>query len=99
MAASKHAANEFRTAQRNDLQEKELAQVAVLDEYASGVDSVGEQEIMAAIAEVMNSRKVDGGATSLGAVLKSLIGPGGIFDGKPVDRAEVSRLAKIALEH
>ena len=95
--ASKNAANMFRDAQREDLQEKELAQVAVMEEYASGVETVGEQEITAAIAEVVDKSKVNGAAPKLGDVLKALIGPGGTFDGKPVEKAEVSRLVKSAL--
>jgi len=96
-AASKSAALEFQAANREDLKEKEDAQVAVLEEYAGGVQTMGEDEIKAVVTDVLGKLKAEGAKTDMGAVLKRLVGPGGELDGKPVERAEVARLVKQAL--
>jgi uncharacterized protein len=88
------AAEEFENAKRNDLRDKEMAELAVLEEYASGVSVLGEGEIKSAITEVIGKMRADGQATNLGSVLKTILGPGGRLEGRPVDKAEVANLAK-----
>ena len=94
IATSKSAAEEFNAASRDDLRDKELAQVAVMEEYASGVETVGQDEIAEVVARVIGEMRTDGQAVSMGNALKALVGPGGEFEGKPVDKAEVARIVK-----
>ena len=93
-AASKSAAQEFDAANRDDLRDKEVAQAAVLDEYASGVEIIGKDEITEVVAKTIGKMRTDGQITNAGSVLKALIGAGGELDGKPVDKAEVATIVK-----
>ncbi|KAI9821285.1 MAG: hypothetical protein M1827_004021 [Pycnora praestabilis] len=96
-AASKAASQEFSAANRNDLSDKEDAQVAVLEEYAGGVETIGEDEIRRTVNKVMEGIKGEGAHVDMGGILKKVIGPGGVLDGKPVERAEVARIVKETL--
>jgi len=93
-ATSRSAAQEFGAAKREDLQGKEMAQVAVLDEYAAGVETLGESEITAAIQDVIGKMRTDGKDVNLGAVIKELLGPEGALQGRPVENKEVARLVR-----
>ena len=93
-AASKAASEEFSAANRDDLREKEDAQIAVLEEYASGVDTVGQEEITEAVTRIIGQMRTDGHTVNAGTVLKAMFAPGGELDGKPVEKAEVARIAK-----
>jgi len=93
-AASREAAAEFSNAKRDDLSNKELAQVAVLDEYAAEVQVLGKEEMASAIQKVISQKQTDGETVNVGSVLKALFAPGGGLDGEAADRAEVARLAK-----
>ncbi|KAL9122759.1 MAG: hypothetical protein Q9187_000698 [Circinaria calcarea] len=93
-AASKSAAQEFSAANRADLRDSELSQVAVLEEYASGVETLGEEEIKEAVAKIIGEMRTKGHTANPGALLKALVGPGGEFNGKPVENAEVAKIVK-----
>lgn len=93
-AASRTAVQEFSAANRVDLKDKEEAQVAVLEEYAGEVDTVGEEEITRVVGELIGRMRTDKKKVDLGSVLKALVGPGGGFDGKPVEKAEVAKIVK-----
>lgn len=93
-AASRSAAQEFSAANRADLSDSELSQVAVLEEYASGVETVGEEEIKKVVAKVIDQMRTKGHAVNAGSLLKALVGPGGEFNGKPVENAEVAKVVK-----
>ena len=93
-AASKAAAQEFSAANRDDLREKEDAQIAVIEEYASGIDTVGQEEIKEVVTRVIGKMRVDGHTINAGVVLKAIFAPGGQLDGKPVEKAEVARIVK-----
>ena len=88
------AAQEFSAANRNDLTDKEEAQIAVLEEYAGEVDTVGEEEITRVVGEVIGKMRTEQKKVDLGTVLKALVGPAGEFDGKPVEKAEVAKIVK-----
>lgn len=95
--SAKSAAQEFETASRQDLMEKEQAEAAVLDEYAGTVATISKEDVEAAVKnviEVMNNKqkKLD-----KGTVLKKLIAPGGVFDGKPVEKPMVVQAVNAAL--
>ncbi|KAI9662819.1 MAG: hypothetical protein M1821_007865 [Bathelium mastoideum] len=96
-AASKIAGEEFQSAGRADLREKEEAQTAVMEEYLGGIQTVGEDEISKVVGERVQRLKADGIKLDMGTILKSLLGPGGDFDGKPVERADVAKEVKAAL--
>lgn len=97
-AAAKSAGDEFKAAGREDLLEKEEAQVAIFEEYAGGVETMPESDIKNAVTEVVDEVKaVAQGKVNMGDVLKKILGPGGSLEGKPVDRSEVARIVKQAL--
>ncbi|MCJ1288271.1 hypothetical protein MMC26_007626 [Xylographa opegraphella] len=93
-AASKAAAQEFGAARRDDLKEKEEAQVALLEEYASKVKTVGPDELTEAIAKTVEELRTSSVSVNIGSVLKAVSGPGGVLDGKPVEKSEVARMVK-----
>lgn len=93
-AASKAAAEEFASANRDDLRQKELSQAAIMDEYASSVETTHESEIIEAIQEVLGKLRTDGISANTGRVLKELLRPGGLLAEKPVEKAEVAKLVK-----
>ena len=93
-AASKAAAQEFADAKRKDLAEKELSQVAIMDEYASGVETMDEEEITAVIQDLLGKLRTEGRTVNAGTVLKELFLPNGPLAEKPVERGEVARLVK-----
>ncbi len=72
--------------------------MAILEEYAGGVETIGVDEIRQSIDAAVEAIKGEGGKLDIGGILKRVIGPGGILDGKPVERAEVARIAKEVLE-
>ncbi|MCJ1245004.1 hypothetical protein MMC30_002205 [Trapelia coarctata] len=94
IAVSKSAAEEFSAANRDDLRDKEQAQVAVMEEYAAGVKTVGQDEITEVVARIIGKMRTDGQTVNTGSALKALVGPGGEFEGKAVDKAEVARIVK-----
>jgi uncharacterized protein YqeY len=96
-AASRSAAHEFQTADRRDLEEKEQAQVTVLEEYAGEIPTVEGDELRALVEEAITQAKAQSSKTDLGTILKGLLGPGGELDGKPVDKGEVAKAIKSAL--
>lgn len=89
-AASETAAKEFAEAKREDLKEKEETQVSILDEYAASVKLMSENELQAVIDEVIAGLGED--SSKQARVMKALLQPGGQLDGKPIDKAQLSRL-------
>ncbi|KAJ5169221.1 uncharacterized protein N7482_004815 [Penicillium canariense] len=96
-SAAKDAAQQFAEADRPDLKEKEDAQIAVLEEYASQVKTMTVEEVEAVIATEVAAIKESGKKLEIGQVLKALFAPGGALDGKPADRKEVAGLVKKAV--
>lgn len=93
-AAAEAAAKEFAGAGRQDLVDKEQGQKKVLDEYAGSVETLGEEDVRKMVEGVVSEVKGDGSAKlDKGKILKRLIGPGGVFDGKNVEKTMVVRLA------
>ena len=95
-AASKSAAEEFAAADTNDLRDKEEAQIAVLEEYASAVEMVSENEIKEVVTEVISlMRSASHTIINAGSVMKAVVGPGTrYFEGKAVDKAEVAKVVQ-----
>ncbi|KAJ9130155.1 GatB/YqeY domain-containing protein [Coniochaeta hoffmannii] len=98
----KLSVEEFRGAGREDLAEKELAQIRVLEEYAegSGVQTVGEEELRGILEATKGELAAEGitGRNALGETMKRLFAPGGPLDGKDVEKGEVSRLVKEVMQ-
>ena len=93
-AASKTAAHEFAEAKRDDLKQKQEAEIAVLDEYAGQVETVSDEEITQAIDEVFNPVDGSGSKPNSGLIMKELLKPGGRLQGKAVDKTRVAEMIK-----
>lgn len=95
--ASQQAALEFEKADRPDLKENEDVQVAILEEYASQVETMGTDEIQTIVSQEINKLKDAGSKVDSGSLMKVLFAPGGPIDGKPAERSEVAKIAKEAI--
>lgn len=71
--------------------------MAVLEEYAGQVKTLGVEEVKAIITQQITIMKESGEKLAVGLVLKALFSPGGALDGKPADRKEVAGLVTQAL--
>lgn len=95
---NQEAAQEARAAGREDLIEKEEAQVKIIDEYiaASGVQSLSQDEMRAIVEKVLSEVKSEGVDEKkvFGELFKRLTTTGGPLDGKEVDRSEIAKIAK-----
>ncbi|KAI0840819.1 GatB/YqeY domain-containing protein, partial [Hypoxylon sp. FL0890] len=98
--ASLEASAEFAAANRQDLVDKEQAQVAVYEEYISqsGVEEVSEEQLRTIVSGVVTALTSEGalpaGKALFGDVMKKLLAPGGPLDGKNVEKAEVAKIVK-----
>ncbi|KAI1142205.1 GatB/YqeY domain-containing protein [Hypoxylon sp. FL0543] len=100
--ASLDASAEFAAANRQDLVDKEQAQVAVLEEYIaqSGVEDVSEDQLRTIVAGVVTALTSEaalpaaGEKARFGDVMKKLLAPGGPLDGKSVEKAQVAKIVK-----
>ncbi|KAI0387583.1 GatB/YqeY domain-containing protein [Hypomontagnella monticulosa] len=92
--ASEDASAEFLAAGRQDLVDKEQAQVAVLEEYiaGSGIAPVTADELRAAVTEALAAS--GGVRAKMGDVLKFLLEPGGPLHGKDVQRAQIVKMVR-----
>lgn len=95
-SASKAASEEFKSAGRKDLAEKEDSQVRILEEYAGGVEVMGQEEVRDAVDKVVAALKDEGGKLAMGDVLKRLFSPEVLGD-KPVEKGDVAKIVKEAL--
>jgi len=91
-AASKAAATEFEEAGRNDLRDKEAAQIAELEQYASTVKLMGEEDVRPIVQGLIDWMNTKGKPPKEATVLKQLFEPGGKLYGKPVERAQVAAM-------
>ena len=91
--SSEAAVEEFQSAKRDDLKDREAAQIAVLEAY---IDSnvMGENDITRAIQDAIGRMRSEEKIVNQGSVMRSLVGPGGTLENRPVDRQIVSRLVK-----
>ena len=89
---SEAAAAEFQSAEREDLRNREIAQISMLHEYIQDSDSISEEAITKAVQDVISNMKTRKKDVSRGIVMKALIGPGGSLEGQMVDNSEVARI-------
>ena len=71
-----------------------MAQITVLEEYASEVKTVGEDDIKDAVSRMIGEMRTDGQQVNIGTVSKALLGPGGELESKPVEKAELAKAIK-----
>lgn len=98
ISQSQGAIEEFKKANRDDLVEKEQAQVGVLEEYAGGVGVLGRDEIREVVKSVIDELKAGGDRIAMGEVMKRVSGPGGKLEGKPVENRTVVSVIKEEME-
>ncbi|KAI1379428.1 GatB/YqeY domain-containing protein [Hypoxylon crocopeplum] len=98
--ASADASAEFLAAGRQDLVDKEQAQIDVLEEYVaqSGIEDVSDDELRTVVAGVVTALtsegQVAGGKVRFGDAMKKLLAPGGPLDGKNVEKAQLAKIVK-----
>ena len=92
------AVGQFKHADRQDLVDKEEATMKYLREYISnsGIRVVEGDELARIIRGAVRAAKASG-EPNQGALMKSLLGAGGVLEGNSVNKAEVARLVKEAL--
>jgi uncharacterized protein len=96
VSASKAASEEFRGQGRQDLADKEDLQVKIMEEYAGGVEVMGEEEIKTAVQSVVDAMKGEGAKMQMGDVLKRVFSPEAL-GAKPVDKGDVAKVVKQVL--
>lgn len=84
--SSSASIEEFRNAKREDLVEKEQAQLDVLKRYAGEIPTVGESEIDALVKSVLEG--LEEGKRSAGSVMGKVMGS---IKGRPVDLEYVTK--------
>jgi uncharacterized protein YqeY len=95
LSASKTASQEFADAKRDDLKQKQDAEIAILDEYAGQVETFSEDRISEVVEEVVKTMEGSSSAkVNAGLVLKELFKPGGALQDKPVEKAQVAAIVK-----
>lgn len=92
-AAGMEAAAQFRASNRHDLEEKEMAQVKIVDEYASQVQTLGQDQVEEIIKQV-TAKLHASGQLNEGSVMKALFGPSGALTGQAVERGTIARRVK-----
>ena len=91
---SEAAVEEFQNAKRDDLKDRELGQIAVLEAYIGESDSMREDDITRVIQDVIGRLRSEEKTVTQGTVMKSIVGPGGTLENQAVDRQVVAKLVK-----
>lgn len=97
LSSARGARDEASAASRQDLVDKEEAQIALLEEYASSVEVWSEERIAEVVGAAVAKMRDAGEKLGMGEVIKKLLAPGGELDGKPVEKSKVSIAVKRAL--
>ncbi|KAL8796417.1 MAG: hypothetical protein Q9195_001324 [Heterodermia aff. obscurata] len=95
---SKAAAAEFKLAKRGDLEGKEEAQLAVLQEYISLIHTVPEDEVAQTVAKILSTLKANGNRLHYGNVMRDLSGRNGVYAEQALDMDLVSKIVKEQLQ-
>lgn len=91
--ASRAASEEFKAAGRQDLVDKEESQLKVMEEYASSVEVMGEDDIRSAVRATIDVMKSEGVKLQMGDVLKKVFSPE-VLGEKAVEKGEVAKMVK-----
>lgn len=99
-ASSEAAAAEFKANNRQDLEDKQIQEIKVIDEYSGEVKTLSESEISQAVENALESLKaaVNQADLKAGSVLKEIFKPGGELDGKPADKSQVAKIVNELLQ-
>lgn len=95
--SSEAAVEEFQSAKRDDLKDREVAQIAVLEAYIDDSGSMGEDDITRAVQDVVGKLRSEEKTVTQGSVMKYMVGPGGTLEDRPVDKQVVAKLVKSML--
>ncbi len=74
--SSEAAISEFEDAKRDDLRDKELGQIAILQEFIDGSNVMGEEDLTVAIQKVLGQMRTEERKADKGSVMRTLVGPG-----------------------
>jgi uncharacterized protein YqeY len=91
--AGRAAQEEFKGAGRMDLVEKEENQIKIIEEYAGGVEVVGEEEIRDTVRRTVEAMKAEGAKVGMGDVLKKVFSPE-VLGEKMVEKGDVAKIVK-----
>lgn len=91
--ASKAASDEFKSAGRQDLADKENLQIGIMEEYAGDVTVMSQEDIRAAVEKVIQTMQSEGGKVAMGDVLKKLFSPEVLGD-QAVEKGDVAKVVK-----
>ena len=96
---SQEAVAKFRSAGRQDLVDKEEAQIQVLEEYAagSGVQAIDEADMRRIVQQVI-SEHVANGTDAMGQIMKILLAPEGPLAGNSFDKSALNTTVKEVLQ-
>ena len=97
IAGSRAASEEFAQAKRDDLKEKQDAEIAVMDEYAGQVETIAVEDLSEAVEQAYQKLK-DTMKVNAGLMMRELLGPGGTLDGKPVEKLQVAQMVQEMLK-
>ena len=97
-SSSLAAAQEAEKAGRADLKEKQEKELEILDQYAGSVKMMSSEELKDIVAQAVSSMKAaEEGGLKQGIVMKELLKPGGLLDGKQLDRKTLSEIVQQAI--
>lgn len=95
-SASRAASEEFKSAGRQDLADKEDLQLKIMEEYAQGVETMGNEDIRKAVTGIVEAMKSEGANMQAGDVLKRVFAPEALGN-KPVEKGDVAKIVKEVL--
>lgn len=91
-ASSEDAEKEAIDLKREDIAEKQRAEISIMDEYAGSIQMMPIDEIKTTVQSVIDQLRNTGADTKSGQVLKEIFKPSGLLDGKPVEKSQVAKL-------
>ena len=86
--ASTKAAEEFASAGREDLRDKEHGQISIMEEYKAAVKSVSEEEVVVAVQDAIQQLQTDGVTPKRERVRRLLFAKGGTLEDKVINGSE-----------
>ena len=96
--SSRAAAAEFKIAKRSDLEGKEEAQLAVLEEYISLIQTIPGDEVARTVTKILSTLKANGNRLHYGNVMRDLSGRNGVYAEQALDMDLVSKIVKEQLQ-
>jgi hypothetical protein len=91
IASTKQSIQQFSEAGRPELVASEEESLRVLEEYAGNVKTMSAEEVRDQILQVVARLRESGDKLHAGEVMKACLKPGGVFDGRMVEKALVAK--------